>query len=227
MDVGAESTLSHTPGAGAGEQVRLLVPVVRRLVREGIPVSAETYLPQVAQAALEAGASVINMTGIERSREIYSLAAGFGAAVIVSYVQGPNARSVDRLEFEGDPAQAVGEWFAGEVARARESSLERIVLDPGLGYYYRNLADGRKRVAWQMEMLLEASRIRCGGWPVCSALPHAFEFFGEEVRTAEPFFAVLAAMGGTDLFRTHEVSRVRAVLDTLGCLAGADAPPSG
>jgi hypothetical protein len=46
-------------------------------------------------------------------------------------------------------------------------------------------------------------------------LPHAFEFFADEVRCAEPFFAVLAALGKTDLFRTHEVPRIKAVLDTL------------
>ncbi len=47
------------------------------------------------------------------------------------------------------------------------------------------------------------------------ALPHAFECFREEVRSAEPFFAVLAAFGKTDLFRTHAVPKNRAVLDTL------------
>jgi|GEM_PF-2127393 len=52
-------------------------------------------------------------------------------------------------------------------------------------------------------------------FPTCHALPHAFEYFGDEVRCAEPFFAVLAALGRTDLFRTHEVPRVKAVLETL------------
>ena len=47
------------------------------------------------------------------------------------------------------------------------------------------------------------------------ALAIRVEFFGDEVRTAEPFFAVLAALGKTDLFRTHEVPKVKAVLDTL------------
>jgi len=46
-------------------------------------------------------------------------------------------------------------------------------------------------------------------------LPHAFEYFGEEVRSAEAFFAVLAALGKTDLFRTHEVQKTRAVLETM------------
>ena len=66
-----------------------------------------------------------------------------------------------------------------------------------------------------MTVFLNTFRLRTLGFPICHALPHAFEYFGEEVRCAEPFFAVLAALGQTDLFRTHEVPRVKAVLDTL------------
>ena len=71
------------------------------------------------------------------------------------------------------------------------------------------------RVRHQMRVFLNTFRLRTLGVPVCHALPHGFEYFGEEVRCAEPFFAVLAALGGTDLFRTHEVPRTKAVLDTL------------
>ena len=91
----------------------------------------------------------------------------------------------------------------------------KIFLDPGLGFYYRNLQDSAVRVRHQMNIFLNTFRLRTLGFPVCHALPHAFEFFGEEVRSAEPFFAVLAALGKTDLFRTHEVPRIKAVLDTL------------
>ena len=71
-----------------------------------------------------------------------------------------------------------------------------------------------------MKVFLNTFRLRQLGWPVCHALPHAFEYFGEEVRTAESFFAVLAALGKTSLFRTHEVPKVRAVLETLGLIEG-------
>ena len=56
------------------------------------------------------------------------------------------------------------------------------------------------------------------------ALPHAFDFFREEVRSAEPFFAVPAVLGRAGLLRTHEVPRVRAVVETLGDFAGS--PPA-
>ncbi len=64
-------------------------------------------------------------------------------------------------------------------------------------------------------MFLNTFRLRSLGFPICHALPHAFEYFREEVRCAEPLFAVLAALGKTDLFRIHEVPRTKAVLDTL------------
>ena len=51
---------------------------------------------------------------------------------------------------------------------------------------------------------------------MCNALPHAFDLFEDEFRKAEGFFAVLARLGGTDLFRTHEVAHVRAVLGRDG-----------
>jgi dihydropteroate synthase len=98
---------------------------------------------------------------------------------------------------------------------AGHNGVEKILLDPGLGFYYRNLQDSATRVRHQMMTFLQTFRLRDLGFPVCHALPHAFEYFGEDVRCAEPFFAVLAALGKTDLFRTHEVSRVRAVLETL------------
>ena len=226
VDVGGESSLSHARRTGVREQIAGLVPVVKGLAREGTTVSVETYRVEVARAALDAGARLINMTGCGESEAIYRMAAQGEAGVIVSYVQGENVREVDRLEFDGDPAPVIREYFRREIGKAREAGLERLVLDPGLGFYYRNLEDGRQRVDHQMRMLLRSGSLGTDGWPVCNALPHAFEFFREEVCAAESFFAVLAALGGTALFRTHEVSRVGAVLRTLACLSedGQHAP---
>jgi dihydropteroate synthase len=53
---------------------------------------------------------------------------------------------------------------------------------------------------------------------VCNALPHAFDLFEDEFRKAEGFFAVMARLGGTHLFRTHEVAHVRAVLAAMDAL---------
>src|SRR5438132_9894510 len=113
------------------------------------------------------------------------------------------------------------DYFALYIEIVVRNGVERIMLDPGLSFYYRNLQDSAVRVRHQMTIFLNTFRLRLLGFPICHALPHAFEYFGEEVRCAEPFFAVLAALGKTDLFRTHEVPRVRAVLETLGAFSGS------
>src|SRR5207248_9338938 len=139
-----------------------------------------------------------------------------GAAVIICYVQGKNVREVADFELATDAIESMRHFFARQIKLANRNGVERIFLDPGLGFYYRNLQDSAVRVRHQMKVFLNTFRLRTLGFPVCHALPHAFEYFGEEVRCAEPFFAMLAALGKTDLFRTHEVPRIKAVLDTLG-----------
>lgn len=215
VDVGAESTLAHAARVEDALQESRLLPVVRELAAAGLLVSVETYSARVARAALEAGASVINLTGTAEADAVYELVAAHDAAVILCYVQGPHVRAVGDFVFTSDLIGTMRETFAREIERARQQGVEKIVLDPGLGFYYRNLQDSAARVRHQMRVFLHTFRLRTLGCPICHALPHAFEYFGEEVRCAEPFFAVLAALGRTDLFRTHEVPRVKAVLDTL------------
>ncbi len=215
VDVGAESTLAHAARVGGAAQKSKLLPVLKGLRAEKIPVSVETYSPAVARAALEAGANVLNLTGVAGTGEIFKMAAAHDAAVIICYVQGRNVREVGDFDFGADPVEMMREYFARRIEMAQRCGAEKLLLDPGLGFYYRNLQDSAVRVRHQMNIFLNTFRLRALGFPICHALPHAFEFFREEVRCAEPFFAVLAALGKTDLFRTHEVPRVRAVLETM------------
>ncbi len=215
IDVGAESTLVHAARADDAMQNSRLLPVIHALRAEGILVSVETYSPAVTRASLEAGASVLNLTGTEASDEIYQMVAAHDAAVIICYVAGRNVREVGDFDLSADPVPMLRDYFARQLEVAQRNGVQRIVLDPGLGFYYRTLQDSAVRVRHQMKVFLNTFRLRELGFPICHALPHAFDYFGEEVRCAEPFFAVLAALGKTSLFRTHEVPRIKAVLDTL------------
>jgi dihydropteroate synthase len=215
IDVGAESTLAHAARAGNAAQKTKLIPVIKGLRAEKILVSVETYSPAVTRASLEAGANILNLTGTAASKEIFKMVAAHDAAVIICHVAGKNVREAGDFDLSADPVPMLRDFFARQVGLAQKCGVEKIFIDPGLGFYYRNLQDGAVRVRHQMNVFLNTFRLRELGFPVCHALPHAFEFFGEEVRCAEPFFAVLAALGRTDLFRTHEVPRIKAVLDTL------------
>ena len=215
VDVGAESTLAHAMRADDGAQNSKLIPVIKELRAADILVSVETYSPAVARACLEAGANVLNLTGNTASNKIFKMVATHDAAVIICYVAGKNVREVGDFDLSADPIPMMRDYFSRQIEIARRSGVEKILLDPGLGFYYRNLQDSAVRVRHQMNIFLNSFRLRGLGFPICHALPHAFEFFRDEVRCAEPFFAVLAALGKTDLFRTHEVPRIKAVLETM------------
>jgi dihydropteroate synthase len=215
VDVGAESTLAHAARVDEAGQNSKLLPVVRQLREAGILVSVETYQPAVTRACLEAGANILNLTGADGNDELFRMVAAHDAAVIICYVQGKNVREVGDFDLSADPVAMMHDYFARQIEAAMRNGVEKILIDPGLGFYYRNLQDSAVRVRHQMSVFINSFRLRALGFPICHALPHAFEYFGEEVRCAEPFFAVLAALGKTDLFRTHEVPRIKAVLDTL------------
>jgi dihydropteroate synthase len=217
VDVGAESTVLQALRVDARTQTSALVPVVRGLSEAGVLVSVESYHTEVTRACLEAGARVVNLTAAADTRAFYELAARYDAGVVICYIQGgENVRAVGDFQIAADHTAVLYEYFARETERAARCGVSRLWIDPGMGFYYKNLSDSAVRVRYQMETFLNAFRLRKLGWPVCQALPHAFEYFEEEVRTAEPFFGVLAALARTDLLRTHEVAKVRGVIRTMG-----------
>lgn len=218
IDIGAESSTAKAVRVSADEQIAALVPVIETLTAEGIAVSAETYEPRVVRACLAAGAKVLNLTGSAHQDEMFALAAEFEATVILCYVKGSNVREITDVTLNADPFPGIREHFAERVALANAAGVDRIAIDPGMGFFYGNLVTPATRVQHQTHVLLNGFRLRALGLPICNAMPHAFDLFEDQFRTAEGFFAVLASLGGTGIFRTHEVAHVAAVLGAMGTL---------
>jgi dihydropteroate synthase len=219
IDIGAESSTARAARVSADEQIAGLIPVIEPLVRDGILVSTETYEPAVVEAALEAGTTVLNMTGVQHEAAMLDLAASSGATVIMCFSGGANVREIVDLTIGSDPLPDLLAHFEPRLEAARSRGVDRIIIDPGMGFFYGNLTDPLTRARHQATVLLQCFRLRPLGVPVCNALPHAFDLFEEHFRTAEGFYAVLAMLGGTDLLRTHEVAQVRAVVTAMRALS--------
>lgn len=219
IDIGAESSTVRAARVEAAAQVERLVPVVAELAEDGIVVSVESYLPEVLDAALTAGAGVVNLTGSADDAAVFDLVARHGATLVLCLSRKANVREVSEAETEGDPIPGMIEHFTSRIAAARAAGVEEIVLDPGLGFYYGNTVDPVVRATYQARVIAQTFRLRCLGLPLCHAMPHAFDLFEDEFRTAEGFFTVLAHLGGTGVYRTHEVARIRAVLGALRTLS--------
>jgi dihydropteroate synthase len=215
IDIGAESSTAKAARVHAPDQIRALVPVIEQLSADGIPVSAETYEPEVVKACLQAGAKVLNFTGNEYEAEILDLASEFNATVVMCYVGGANVREITDLNLDADPIPALAAYFEKRIESALSHGVTNIVIDPGMGFYYGNLVDPLTRVKHQTNVILNSFRLRELGYPICQALPHAFDLFEDEFRTAESFFAVIASLGGVNLIRTHEISKVRPVFNAM------------
>jgi dihydropteroate synthase len=217
VDLGAESSTAGAARVDGTQQQAILLPVVEALADTCV-VSVETYRPEVVEACLAAGARILNLTGRDREDEMLASAASHGAAVILCFCEPGDVRSPADAPTETDPLPYLLDHFGPRIEHARSLGVEQVVLDPGLGFFYGNLVEPTVRVRHQAAVLAQCFRLRVLGVPVCNALPHAFDLFEDEFRKAEGFFAVLARLGGTDLFRTHEVAHVRAVLASMDAL---------
>jgi len=225
VDLGAESSTVAAARIGAQDQATALVPVIEALSADGVATSVEAYSPQVVEQCLNAGAALVNLTGSTDLERIYELAAAHDAAVVLCFVPGANVREVAQVELASDPLPGLIDYFGARIEHARAHGVTDLIIDPGLGFYYANLTDPMVRARHQAEVLLNSFRLRTLGVPVCQAMPHAFDIFEEEFRTAEGFFAVIAALGRVNVYRTHEVARVRATLQALDMLGRPNPAP--
>jgi dihydropteroate synthase len=217
IDLGAESSTARAARVGGREQSARLAPVVEALAGECV-VSVETYRPDVVQAGLAAGAKVLNLTGRDGEDEMLACAASYDAVVVLCFCEPDDVRAEHDHPTDVDALPYLVDHFGPRIEQARSLGVRQVVVDPGLGFYYGNLVEPTVRVRHQAAVLAQCFRLRRLGVPVCNALPHAFDLFEDEFRKAEGFFAVLARLGGTDLFRTHEVAHVRAVLAAMDLL---------
>ncbi|CAI9086706.1 dihydropteroate synthase [Candidatus Methylacidiphilum fumarolicum] len=215
VDIGAESSLSYAQRIDDIQQLELLLPIIKELSTTGILISVETYHLNVAKGCFKAGAAILNLTKGDNLKEFFKVVADYDGGVIINFVRGDNVREVQPIELPKDPLSLLFPYFEKRIEEALSCGVRKIWLDPGLGFYYPNLLDGPTRIQRQMEIFLHTFRLRKFGWPICHALPHAFECFQDEVRTAEAFFALLAILGKTDLLRTHEINKVLGVVKTM------------
>jgi dihydropteroate synthase len=214
VDIGAESSRASAELVSPEEQAVGVIPVIEQLAADGIRTSIEGYDTTVVRAGLKAGASVVNLTGSHRDDEMFTLAAEHDAALVLCHVLGQHARDLDGSDVEADPIPTMIDTFGSRIERARELGVRSIAVDPGLGFGFR-LADQRSRAQHQTAALVNTFRLRSLGVPVCHAMPHAFDVFEDQFRSAEGVFAVLAHLGRTGIYRVHEVPLVRAVLDAM------------
>lgn len=223
LDVGGESTRPGAAPVSIKEEISRVVPVITALARDKIgPVSVDTRKEEVARAALDAGAAVINdVSGLRFDPAMADLVARSGAGVILMHMRGTPATMDEHATYKHVTAEVAAELSA-TAAKAERGGIarERIVLDPGFGF--------AKTAAQNLRLLDELATIVAVGYPVAVGLSRK-RFLGaatgrpvDDRDRATAVACALAWERGARLFRVHNVALTREAL----ALASATTNPT-
>ena len=223
LDVGGESTRPGAKPVPADEEIARVVPVIAGLVKRGLKaVSVDTRKAEVARAALDAGAAVVNdVSGLNHDPGLAAVVARAEVGVILMHMRGTPA-TMDDLATYTHVAPEVAAELAATAEKAERAGIarERIVVDPGFGF--------AKTAAQNFRLLDELATIVALGYPVAVGLSRK-RFLGaatgrpvEDRDRATAVACALAWERGARLFRVHDVAITREAL----ALAGATTNPT-
>jgi dihydropteroate synthase len=140
IDIGGESTRPGAEPVSASEELVRILPVLRALAgRLGIPISVDTYKAETARAALAEGASIVNdVTGLAADDGLAGVVAEAGAALILTHTRGRSKDMYARATYGDIVAEIAAELRASlDQAAATGVSLDRVIVDPGVGFAKR------------------------------------------------------------------------------------------
>jgi len=219
LDIGGESTRPGAPRVDADSEWARIAGILAVALKLGVPVSVDTYKPEVMRRALDAGADIINDVQALQMPAALAAVAGSGAGVCLMHMRGEPASMMD-LALYGDVVAEVGAFLAQRAQAARDSGIpaEAIALDPGYGFA-KNAEHNLRLLAGQ-QRLTELGCPLLVGWSRKRTLG---DITGRPVdqRLAASLAAALRAVSsGANVLRVHDVA---ATVDALKVWAAVDA----
>jgi dihydropteroate synthase len=206
IDIGGESTRPYATPVSEAEELRRVMPVIERLRPQiKVPISIDTQKVGVAEAALGAGASIVNdVAACRPDEEMAKLVARSGAGYVLMHMQG-NPQSMQAAPSYRDVKREVGEFFAEQMPRLLDVGLaaEHLVLDVGIGF--------GKTVEHNLELIAGLNAFTNWGRPLLLGVSRK-SFLGRLLHAEVPArlpggiaCACWAVLAGVGIIRTHDV----------------------
>lgn len=216
IDVGGESTRPGAVSVGEEEELRRVLPVIRELAqvsKVSVPISIDTMKHAVARAAVEAGASIINDVGANRTdTEMWQIAADTRAGYVIMHMLG-TPQTMQREPRYTNVVREIGDFFAERLSRLAECGVQpgQVILDPGLGF--------GKSLEHNLELLAGLGQFRTYERPLLVGASRK-AFIGQvtgakEIADRLPgslACACAAVSAGAQMIRTHDVAATRHAL---------------
>ena len=215
IDIGAESTRPGAPLVSADEELRRLLPVLKQLAgRVQVPISIDTWKAPVAEAALSAGAEIINdISGLTFDPALAEVVARHRAGLVLMHTRGTPATMQQETGYQ-DLLGEIADFLQAslQTALAAGSSPEQLVLDPGIGF--------GKDLAGNLEILRRLPELAGLGYPLLVGSSRK-RFIGTLLKREQPedrlfgtaATVALAVAQGAQVLRVHDVQAMRDVAD--------------
>ena len=213
LDIGGESTRPGSPAVPLDEELARVLPVIREAVKLGLPVSVDTYKPEVMQAALDAGADIVNdIWALRRGHALDVVAAHSRCGVCLMHMhRDPQTMQVAPMAGDVLPSVAAFLRDRARALTARGVAHKRIVLDAGVGF--------GKTVAQNFSLLARQSELLALGWPMLAGWSRKSSLGAVTDRglpsdrvAASVAAALLSVERGARVVRVHDV---RETVDAL------------
>ena len=213
LDIGGESTRPGAQDVSVEEELRRVIPVIERLVKQTtLPISIDTSKPEVMRAAVAAGAGMINDVYALRRDGALEAAASLGVPIVLMHMQG-EPRSMQQAPDYDDVVGEVHRFLAERIFAAEMSGIAKknLVIDPGFGF--------GKDTQHNLTLLAQLERFTDLGVPVLAGLSRKRsigEITGHDDPAQRVFGSLaahlVAAQRGASIVRVHDVA---AIVDAL------------
>ena len=228
LDIGGESTRPGSPAVPLADELARVLPVVREAVRLGVPVSVDTYKPEVIRAVLDLGVDIVNdIWALRRGDALQAVAAHPACGVCLMHMH-RDPQTMQVAPMAGDVLPAVADFLRqqADALRALGVAPQRITLDPGIGFG-KTVAQNFSLLARQRELLALGYPL-LAGWSRKSSLG-AVTGRDQPVErvSASVAAAVLAVERGARIVRVHDVRETVDALRVWQAMQDEDAAASG
>ncbi|MFP3914589.1 MAG: dihydropteroate synthase [Actinomycetota bacterium] len=198
IDVGGQSSHYENPTISDQEEIERVVPVVEALATEEFLVSIDTWKPAVAEAAIAAGAALVNDTGGLRSPSMREVVSSSEAAVAIVHVDGDHPHAVGEREDMAEAAARIRDYFRGLLADMDVDLRSRVILDPGIAINYRG--DYAAYTRMQLDVIRHSTDFSSLQRPLLMPIPRK-----ADIHWVTAYIA-MALEHGADVIRVHDVA---------------------
>ncbi len=220
LDIGGESTRPGSPALPLQEELLRVLPVLREAVRLGVPISVDTYKPQVMQAALDLGADIVNdIWALRQSGAAQVVAAHPRCGLCLMHMH-RDPQTMQTSPMQGDVVPQVLTFLELQAQYLEALGIEksRIAIDPGIGFG-KTVQQNFALLARQRELLALGYPV-LAGWSRKSSLGAVTGLPVQERLGASVAAALLAVQQGARIVRVHDVRDTVAALATWRAMQG-------